>query len=83
MSMWFSFSAIKPSIADQWAISNTDTGLVLAAFQTGYIVGVPAFGYLSDAYDVRKVFAYSALVAAAFGARGCLIPASIPLLMVA
>ena len=49
MSMWFSFSAIKPLIADQWAISNTDAGLILAAFQTGYIVGVPAFGYLADA----------------------------------
>lgn len=64
MSMWFSFSAIKPLIADQWDISNTDAGLVLAAFQTGYIVGVPVFGYLADAYDVRKVFAFSALVAA-------------------
>jgi len=65
MSIWFSFSAIKPIISDQWEISNTDTGLILAAFQTGYILAVPVLGYLADVYNVRKVFALSALAAAA------------------
>ena len=65
MSIWFSFSAIKPLISDQWAISNTDTGLILAAFQLGYILAVPVLGYLADVYNVRKVFALSALAAAA------------------
>lgn len=64
MSIWFSFSAIKPLISDQWAISNTDTGLILAAFQLGYIVSVPILGYLADLFNVRKVFAISALAAA-------------------
>lgn len=64
MSIWFSFSAIKPLISDQWAISNTDTGLILAAFQLGYIVAVPLLGYLADMFNVRKVFAISALAAA-------------------
>ena len=65
MSIWFSFSAIKPLISEQWAISNTDTGLILAAFQAGYILAVPVLGYLADVYNVRKVFALSALAAAA------------------
>ncbi len=64
MSIWFSFSAIKPLISDQWEISNTDTGLILAAFQLGYILAVPLMGYLADLFNVRKVFAISALTAA-------------------
>ncbi|MFQ5794336.1 MAG: MFS transporter [Candidatus Bipolaricaulia bacterium] len=64
MSIWFSFSAIKPLIADQWNITNTDTGLILAAFQTGYILAVPVIGYLTDLFNVRRVFAVSALLAA-------------------
>ena len=64
MSIWFSFSAIKPLISDQWEISNTDTGLILAAFQLGYILAVPLMGYLADLFNVRKVFALSALTAA-------------------
>ena len=68
MTIWFSFSAIKPLISDQWEISNTDTGLILAAFQLGYILAVPLMGYLADLFNARKVFAISALAAALLSA---------------
>jgi len=63
MSIWFSFSAIKPILADEWGISNTDAGYILSAFQLGYIAAVAVVGILADRYNTRAVFAVSALLA--------------------
>jgi MFS family permease len=63
MSIWFSFSAIKPILADEWSISNTDAGYILSAFQLGYIVAVVAVGMLADRFNTRSVFAVSAALA--------------------
>jgi MFS family permease len=64
MSVWFSFSAIKPALAASWSLSNSQAGLILAAFQFGYIASVVGVGYLADLFNVRRVFAVSALIAA-------------------
>lgn len=63
MSIWFSFSAIKPILADEWGISNTDAGYILSAFQLGYIAAVTVVGILADRYNTRAVFAVSAALA--------------------
>lgn len=63
MSIWFSFSAIKAVIADDWDISNTDAGYILSAFQLGYIAAVVLIGILADRFNTRAIFAVSAVVA--------------------
>jgi len=63
MSIWFSFSAIKPILADEWSISNTDAGYILSAFQLGYIGAVAIVGILADRFNTRAVFAISAAMA--------------------
>lgn len=63
MSIWFSFSAIKPILSDEWGISNTDAGYILSAFQLGYIASVAVVGILADRYNTRAVFAVSAVLA--------------------
>ncbi|HEX5165462.1 MAG TPA: MFS transporter, partial [Thermomicrobiales bacterium] len=63
MSIWFSFSAIKPILADEWHISNTDAGYILSAFQLGYIASVAVVGILADRYNTRAVLAVSAALA--------------------
>lgn len=65
MSIWFSFSAVKPVIADDWGLSNTDAGYILSAFQLGYIGAVVVIGMLADRFRTRYVFAVSALAAGA------------------
>src|SRR5688500_13452711 len=63
MSIWFSFSAIKPILSDEWGISNTDAGYILSAFQLGYIAAVAVVGILADRFNTRAVFAVSAVLA--------------------
>ena len=63
MSIWFSFSAIKSVIAEDWNISNTDAGYILSAFQLGYIAAVIVIGILADRFNTRAIFATSALAA--------------------
>lgn len=64
MSIWFSFSAVKPALAAEWGLDNTQAGLILGAFQFGYIAAAVGVGYLSDIFNDRKVMALSALLAA-------------------
>lgn len=66
MSIWFSFSAIKPILADDWGISNTDAGYILSAFQLGYIAAVILVGILADRFNTRAIFALSAVLAGLF-----------------
>jgi MFS family permease len=63
MSIWFSFSAIKPVLATEWEITNTDAGYILSAFQLGYIASVVLIGMLADRFNTRAVFALSAVAA--------------------
>lgn len=63
MSIWFSFSAIKPILAGDWGITNTDAGYVLSAFQLGYIIAAAVVGILADRFNTRAVFAVSAACA--------------------
>jgi len=63
MSIWFSFSAIKPILADDWDISNTDAGYILSAFQLGYIAAAIVVGILADRFNTRAIFAISAVLA--------------------
>jgi MFS family permease len=68
MSIWFSFSAVKPLLAVEWKLPNSQAGLILSAFQLGYIASVAGIGYLADRLDPRWVIAGFALLAALLNA---------------
>jgi MFS family permease len=59
---WYNFSAVLKYIAADFGLGPADTGLILAAFQAGYVLVVPATGWLSDRVGVRRVLIVATLL---------------------
>nr|WP_315591432.1 MFS transporter [uncultured Cupriavidus sp.] len=77
MGVWFSASTAVAVIKREHAISAFDEALLTSAVQFGFVAGTLASALLSlpDRYDLRRLFAGSALVAAiATGALAFLPP---------
>lgn len=66
MSLWFSASAIVPSLAAEHELSSFTQSLFTSAVQIGFVVGsvTSAVLGLADRLDSRRFFMISALVAA-------------------
>ncbi|MEX2200445.1 MAG: MFS transporter [Dongiaceae bacterium] len=66
LGLWFSATAILPSLARDYELSATQQSLFTSAVQAGFVVGtlISAFFGLADRLDPRRFFAASALVAA-------------------
>ncbi|MGQ0568029.1 MAG: MFS transporter [Armatimonadota bacterium] len=75
MSTWFSAAAVAPSLARDWRLSSASLGLLTVAVQLGFVTGglVSATSGVADVLSARRVFAISALAAAA--ANGLLVTA--------
>ncbi|WP_336328048.1 MFS transporter [Halovenus sp. HT40] len=58
--VWFNYSAVLPSIVEEWGLSGTEAGIIFGAFQAGYLVGILPAGWLSDRYSPRWVIAVGA-----------------------
>ena len=58
---WYNYSAILPLLQKEWSLTGAQAGIVLSAFQAGYVVAVLALGFLSDRIGGRKVFILSAI----------------------
>jgi MFS family permease len=73
LGVWFSASAVIPSLERTYALSAFDKSLYTAAVQAGYVVGSlgSALLGLSDRLDPRRFFMAAALAAAA--ANGALL----------
>jgi MFS family permease len=87
MALWFSASAVIPSLATEFGLSNFMQAAFTGAVQVGFVIGclVSALLGLADRVDPRRLFAASAAIGA--GANALLLmvhPASIaaPLLRV-
>jgi MFS family permease len=65
LALWFSATAIVPSLAREYALSATTQSLFTSAVQAGFVVGTlcSAFLGLADRLDPRRFFAVSTLVA--------------------
>src|SRR3954447_9425944 len=65
MSTWFSTTAVGPSLAQAWAITPTQVGLLTVAVQFGFVVGasIAAVIGIADVLGTRRVFVFSALLA--------------------
>ncbi|MCZ6859014.1 MAG: MFS transporter [Alphaproteobacteria bacterium] len=51
-----SFAALLPVFAEEWALSNTNAGLIGGLYFAGYVVAVPVLSSLTDRIDVRIVY---------------------------
>ncbi len=66
LSLWFSASAVVPTLAASYQLSGFRQGLFTSAVQAGFVVGSLASALLglADRLDPRRFFAVSAVVAA-------------------
>ena len=66
MALWFSASAVIPSLAAEFHLSNFEQATLTSAVQVGFVVGclVSAVLGLADRLELRRLFAVSAFVGA-------------------
>lgn len=76
MALWFSASAVVPSLTVEYSLTSTQASLLTSSVQIGFVFGtlVSAFLGLADRYDSRRFFMLSAAVAAAANAFILLVP---------
>jgi MFS family permease len=73
---WYNFSAVLKYLGDEFHLSASDTGWILAAFQAGYVIVVGGTGWLGDRLSLKKIVFWATLVTGVFstlfvwGARG-------------
>src|SRR5262249_17683859 len=85
LSLWFSATAIVPSLRQSVSIDDFSASLFTSAVQAGFVVGtlISALLGLADRFDPRRLFTISALVACAANALILVVPptsAATPLL---
>ncbi len=69
------YTTLLPVLMNEWALNNTQAGLIGGIFYTGYMVAVPVLTSLTDRVDSRRVYLFSCLLSAA-GAAGFALSAS-------
>lgn len=73
---WYNFSAVLKYLADEFHLTASDTGWILASFQAGYVIVVGATGWLGDRISLKKIAFWATLITGIFstlfvwGARG-------------
>ncbi len=67
LALWFSASAVVPSIVAEYGLPLTQAAMLTSAVQAGFVVGTLASAMLglADRIEARRLFAASALVGAA------------------
>jgi MFS family permease len=65
MTGFATYPALLPRLQAEWALSNTEAGLVSGLFFAGYMAAVPVLTALTDRLDARRIYAVASIVAAA------------------
>lgn len=52
---WYNFSAVLKFVSEEYQLTPADTGLILSAFQAGYVIAVAGVGWLSDRMSLKKI----------------------------
>jgi len=63
---WYNFSAVLKYLADEFHLSASDTGWILAAFQAGYVIVVGFTGWLGDRLSLKKIIFWATLITGVF-----------------
>ena len=58
------YTTLLPVLMKEWALSNTEAGLIGGVFYTGYMVAVPVLASLTDRVDSRKVYVFACSLSA-------------------
>lgn len=66
MALWFTGSAVGPTLARAWSLSASDVGWLTTAVQLGFVCGTAASAFLNlaDVVPSRRLFALSAIAGA-------------------
>jgi len=67
MLVWSNFAAVLPLLQTEWHLSNTEAGLIFAAYQVGYILAVAVLSTLTDWVEPRRIYLAGALWAGLSG----------------
>jgi len=67
MLVWSNFAAVLPLLQTEWHLSNTEAGLIFAAYQVGYILAVAILSTLTDWVEPRRIYLAGALWAGLSG----------------
>ncbi|MBI3028624.1 MAG: MFS transporter [Candidatus Rokubacteria bacterium] len=67
MLVWSNFAAVLPLLQTEWRLSNTEAGLIFAAYQVGYILAVAILSTLTDWVEPRRIYLGGALWAGLAG----------------
>jgi MFS family permease len=65
MTGFATYPALLPGLQREWAMSNTEAGLVSGLFFAGYMAAVPVLTALTDRLDARRIYLIASVVAAA------------------
>ena len=63
---WFNYSAVMPYISKEFCFTSAQEGLIVSAFQLGYVLVVLITGYLADKMGPKKIVAWATLCTAIF-----------------
>jgi len=76
MSLWFAASAVSPQLAVRWTLDGQQTGWLTTIVQLGFVCGtaLAAALNLADVIASRKLFAFSAAIAAVVNATILIAP---------
>ena len=58
------FPGLLLSLQDEWHLTNTEAGWINGAVSAGYGVSVPVLVGLTDRYDARRIYLFSAVLGA-------------------
>lgn len=66
-------AAVLPALMAEWDLSSAQGGVILGAFQAGYVLGILIFGSLADRRSPRRIMALGAAGAGLAGAAFALL----------
>jgi MFS family permease len=67
MQVWFNFSAVMPVLKENWELTATQSGTIIAFFHIGYVIAVFFYSFLSDKYNPKYSFIFGAFLAGVSG----------------
>lgn len=67
MQIWFNFSAVMPVIEDEWELTASQSGIIIAFFHVGYVVAIAFYSMLIDKYNPKYFMVMGAFLAGVSG----------------
>ncbi|MDH3286466.1 MAG: MFS transporter [Betaproteobacteria bacterium] len=69
MSGFAAYTTLLPALQREWALSNSEAGLISGIFFAGYVVVTPVLTSLTDHVDARRIYLFACLLSM-LGAAG-------------